>query len=272
MKYLIIILTALISISFSALFLDNGIGLRGMQMAGAYSALALGTDAVYWNQAGLADTSQLELYGAVNTQFDELNQYTALAAIPFGSGTLGIGYYSAGDDNNIRTDVSGNVGNSFAFKDQALYVAYGQKIDSTFKVGAAVKLIAQSAVEQTSFFSSDISLKKSFASDFTASLVFQDAMNNGSIPMSITTGLAHSIGDFVAEVDGNYSGVFTRCYYRAGISYSGLKIIKLSFGYSDYDKNVFGGITTLFGDFSIDYLYSTNDLATSHQFGFGYAF
>ncbi|MEK6557526.1 MAG: hypothetical protein AABZ14_04415, partial [Candidatus Margulisiibacteriota bacterium] len=100
-------------------FLDNGMGIRGQQVAGAYTAMATGVDAIYWNPSrmGLAPN---ELYISYGQPFSESTEYAILSTTKLTDDqSIGVGYYRVGVDNITRySATSVNIG-SFQFVNEA---------------------------------------------------------------------------------------------------------------------------------------------------------
>ena len=108
----------------ASFFLDNGLGLKGMQMGGAYTAVATGVDAIYWNPSRMG-FSESSIYASFGQKFTDVTEYSFLYHQQIVSGSsFGVGYYRLGVDNNIRRDSNGNNLGSFQVSNEALYLAY----------------------------------------------------------------------------------------------------------------------------------------------------
>jgi len=118
--------------NLAAAFVDPGIGARAQALGGAFTAIAQGGSAVFWNAAGLAGNE------AKSVEFSHLNQfslipYNAVAgAIPLGQNhALGIGLLTSGDRQMRETTAV------------AGYALNGEDIFpgmlSHFKIGASLK-------------------------------------------------------------------------------------------------------------------------------------
>lgn len=112
-------------------FLDIGAGARALGMAEAFSTVAEGPDALYWNPAGLAKTRSLEL----SYTRAELNQFFhhdyAAVAVPARllRGALGLSYTRLSQESlTLRTNANVEVG-EFAPHSDALSIGYATSFD-----------------------------------------------------------------------------------------------------------------------------------------------
>ncbi|MFA5162335.1 MAG: PorV/PorQ family protein [Elusimicrobiales bacterium] len=144
-----------------AQFLKLGVGARAASLAEAYSAMAYGAEAVYWNPAGMADSDKYTSLSFMHASlFGELSYEFIGAARNFGSfGALGMGlqYLSAG--SITETDDAGyTTGTSMAPKDVALSVAYARRF-GWCDIGFTGKYIRSTLVESASAMALDIGLR-----------------------------------------------------------------------------------------------------------------
>lgn len=128
-------------------FLEVGQGARAMGMAGAYSALAEGLSALYWNLAGTADVqgfaggiNYAQMYGSSGLDF-----IWGGAVLPLGGGVVGIqvGNMSSGDipRTTLAFPDGGDPvgGETFEFNGSMAMLSYGRRLTDRLNVGLGVK-------------------------------------------------------------------------------------------------------------------------------------
>jgi len=124
----------------TASFLNIGAGARGLGMGGAYTALADGANAIYWNPAGLSALEKRE----VTVSHAELSQsirHDFLAyAQPTPQGTFAAGATYLSQSALEGRDAQGHLTGGFQASDTALSLGYGRKTDLA-DLGATVKYI-----------------------------------------------------------------------------------------------------------------------------------
>ncbi|MDD5457037.1 MAG: hypothetical protein PHV30_08395 [Candidatus Margulisbacteria bacterium] len=260
--------------SFAGFFLDNGIGLKGMQMGGAYTASPEGTDAIFWNPAKLSDTYPAQIYGTYSEKFGEVKEYSFLYSTQLDEKSgIGAAYIHAGVDDIIQYSTTSQNMGTFSFGNDALLLGYGYKLDDSKSMGLTVKNITQKAIDQASFISFDLAYHMVFGEGTHLGLVAQDIYATGTeIKPVYRVGLSKQMGEF--QVNGDYMLpiLLNQGFFKLGVSYDGLKPINIKAGYNDYDKLLYLGMSVTLHGFTLDYLFSNPDLGTVHQFGFGYNF
>ena len=126
------------------------VGARDLAMAGSDIVFTKGTDAIYWNPAGLSNMTQKAagMFSTVNI-FDDIRvNYLAVGA---GMGKFGhIGFsIKAFDFGDIPLttieDMDGSNGRTFSPTFSTLGLTYSNKLTSTINVGITTKLIYESA-------------------------------------------------------------------------------------------------------------------------------
>ena len=112
-------------------FLTIGAGARSLGMGGAYTAIAQGPDAVYWNPGGLAAmTSPEASYSITELPASITHNYAAVGApVPWLSGDLGFAFTSLTQPAlDLVTASNQNVG-SFAPHSESYALAYAHRFN-----------------------------------------------------------------------------------------------------------------------------------------------
>jgi len=126
-----------------AQFLSLGGGSRGLALGGAYTALAEGLDAIYWNPAGLAymdGTSASFTHGEL---FAGLKNENAAFAMPGMGGVVGVSVYAllSGKIEKTTIEEQDGTGETYSANDFAAGVSYSRMMTDKFAFGLTVKLI-----------------------------------------------------------------------------------------------------------------------------------
>lgn len=132
-------------------FLEIGVGARAQAMGGAYTGLASGATAMYWNPAGLGTTEGLVLaysYQPLYGDLDINHSYAGVALNVFGGG-LGISYtrLSSGDIPRTTEDFPAGdnpqFGPVFSYSGTQIGVHYGRRLTDRLQVGVGAKSIQE---------------------------------------------------------------------------------------------------------------------------------
>jgi hypothetical protein len=125
-------------------FLELGVGGRAMGMGGAYTAVADGADALYWNPAGLTGVERhaVTFMHAAYLQ-SSYYDYGAYAQNLGAAGAFGFGFQYLNAGAITQTDANFNAIGSFTPYDLALSLGYAKKLDflGGYSVGASAKYI-----------------------------------------------------------------------------------------------------------------------------------
>lgn len=124
----------------TASFLNIGAGAKGLAMGGAYTALADGADAVYWNPAGLAGQEKSEITASHAELFSGTHHDFLAFAQPTPQGTFAAGATYLSQSNIDGRDALGHPTAGFSASDAALALAFGRKTGSA-DLGASVKFV-----------------------------------------------------------------------------------------------------------------------------------
>lgn len=133
---------------------------RAAGMGDAYSTLASGADAAYWNPAGLASGTDIEVTGTHILWLFDTRQSTLAASLPMGDwGTVGVNlqYVDYGSINVTRPDRlvfvgsgagyhynPGLTGETFSPSSYVIGLSYAQKMTDKFSAGVTAKYINES--------------------------------------------------------------------------------------------------------------------------------
>ncbi len=131
----------------AANFLEIGIGATAEALGGAYSSLASNATALYWNPAGISNSSKVDITinhseWLADTQF----QFFGLV-FPIGNGiALGVSYtgLNYGDKRPVRTiGQPEGTGEFYRAADMALAGSFAMKVTDRFSFGITGKYISQ---------------------------------------------------------------------------------------------------------------------------------
>lgn len=178
---------------FAGDFLAVGIGPRAISMGGSVLPTVSGTDATYWNPAGLADSRETSYSFEHAERFSGIVSHDAFgAALPLTSGTLGLTLFRGAIDGIVYSDSttladpnaplsSRNLPDlsktrTFSNADYTFHLAYGRSLTSTLKIGAGVKLIRRTLDNRTAFgYGLDIGAQWVAESGLSVGLTVRDA-------------------------------------------------------------------------------------------------
>jgi hypothetical protein len=149
-------------------FLEVGLGARAMGMAGAYSALAEGLPALYWNLAGAAEVANVagglnyaQLYGK-----DGLDFIWGGAILPLAGGAVGIqiGQMSSGDIERTSYDFPEGgdpiTGSTFTFSSTMGVLSYSRRLTDRLAVGIGAKYATEGISNaRARWFGADVGLR-----------------------------------------------------------------------------------------------------------------
>jgi len=138
-------------------FLEIAIGARARGMGEAYSGLASGASATFWNPAGLGSIekftvaySYLDLYGDLG-----IKHHFATVALPMFGGAAAVSYIGLNSGDIPRTDEvnpgggSQQAGEFFKFTSTALGVHYGRRLTDRLQVGFTGRVIQEGISQAT---------------------------------------------------------------------------------------------------------------------------
>lgn len=138
-------------------FLEIGVGARAQAMGGAYTGMARGATAMYWNPAFLGETEGLNAAFTHAELYDDLgiSHDFAGVALPLFGGGLGISYVGLSSGDIPRTtefDPAGEnnqFGDQFEFGGQAVGIHYGRRLTDRLQVGVGAQVISEGIDQAT---------------------------------------------------------------------------------------------------------------------------
>lgn len=134
----------------AAAFLTIGTGARGQALGHAYTALATGADALFWNPAGAArtygDNSSGSVFLSHSRWFADIDYNAAAAVIPIsGDRVLGLSVAAVNYGTMIVRTVAfpEGTGETFRANDFSLGLSYAQPLTESFYFGGTAKYVRQ---------------------------------------------------------------------------------------------------------------------------------
>jgi hypothetical protein len=130
----------------AASFLNIDVGAQAIGMGGAYVAIADGAIAQYWNSAGIARLSNIEVSFSHTRWIAEIALNYAALAVPMGNhGTVGVNVLFLNTDDMERTTIlhPDGTGEMFSVGSYALGLCYARNLTDRFSVGTTVKYIQE---------------------------------------------------------------------------------------------------------------------------------
>ncbi len=132
-------------------FLELGVGARAMAMGGAYTALAEGVSALYWNTAGLASAESFSVGYSYTPLFANLDMgmHFIGVGVPLFGGVVGFSttVFTSGDIERTTLDFPDGgdplFGETFSWTGQAIGLHYAKSVTDRLRVGIAGKVITE---------------------------------------------------------------------------------------------------------------------------------
>lgn len=274
-SYIVFLATLLLGVSQAAFFLDGGLGLKGMQMGGAFSANPSGSDAIYWNIAAASQPGAGDVFFMAHNGFDDISESEFMVTLPLNKKTaVSVAYYLHTVGNNERRDSTGALLDTFSFLNEAFFVGYSQSVAPNQWLGATVKVIKQAAVEKSEYLAIDLAYKTKLVDWIDFGAVAQDiyASDPDNAKPICRVGISVPINAWLFNADVLYAGCFGHYYLRMGIAYTVGDSLSLKAGYDGYNQNVYSGLSYKIMGLEADYLYENTDLGVSHKLGFNLPF
>lgn len=202
----------------SAQFLKLGVNARAIAMGEAYSAVADGADALYWNPAGLARVNgkAVSLMHALYLK-ETFYDYAAYAHNVKKLGTFGASVQYLGSSAIDQTnDVGADVG-TFKPYDLAVTVGWARLFheyegDGEFMFGASAKFIQSKIIETATTGSADVGLAWNPYKRMWLAIAVQNMGGNlkfknegDDLPLNIKTGVSYPVTrSLLLALDANF--------------------------------------------------------------------
>ena len=124
-------------------FLEVPVGARAAGMGGAYSAVARGVDAMFWNPAGLATFQRTELSASHVESYEQLrHDQFGVAGRMFGGGLAG-SFRAMYSEPIEERDALGNLIGTFGAHDLEFQVGYGHALGGGASMGLAAQVVRE---------------------------------------------------------------------------------------------------------------------------------
>jgi len=150
-------------------FLEIGVGARAEAMAGAYTGLADGVTALYWNPAGISELAGPAVSLSITKLYGDAGiKHTFFGGVlPVGtSGAFGLSITQLTSGDLERTTVAfpegGDpaFGNTFSYTATAAGLYYGRRLTDRLAVGIGVKAVSEGIDDaQAHYFGVDVGTK-----------------------------------------------------------------------------------------------------------------
>lgn len=124
-------------------FLEIPTGVRAAALGGAYSSLAEGTEAIFWNPAGLEAARGLQIVGGHVEWIESLrHDHFAVGGRAFGGGVAASIRALYSEPIEERDELGTLIG-SYGAHDLELALAYGRAVGSGLAVGGSAQLVRE---------------------------------------------------------------------------------------------------------------------------------
>lgn len=132
-------------------FLKIGVGARAIGMGETYAAIANDAAALYWNPAGIAQTTGYHLHFSHNEWIADLQHDYLAATMPFSRGVIGFHLISLNTELIEITTLEqpNGTGLFYDFSDLALGLSYSFYIIENFAVGITGKYLREKNYNET---------------------------------------------------------------------------------------------------------------------------
>ncbi|MBU0687394.1 MAG: PorV/PorQ family protein [Candidatus Margulisbacteria bacterium] len=264
-------------------FLKIGVGGRPVAMGEAYTALADGVDAPYWNPAGIANQEVLEVLSMHADWFQDTSfQYIGFVFPPVDWGVFGVSYSMLNYGAIAGYSATGSREADVNAGDAALNVTWAKVINDKLSLGLNAKFISETlASYSASTFAFDLGALYNLNPDLILGLNFQNQGGSltfiseaNPLPNKIALGIAAKRFIFkplTVTADFNLPND-SDMYLNVGSEYTfnDFLILRLGYARSRYQ----GGLGFRAKYFALDYAYvpheylgATHRISLALQFG-----
>lgn len=130
-------------------FLEIPAGARASSMAGAYSSIAQGAEAAFWNPAGLAEVRGVQVSANHAEMFADLRYDAMSVGTGLWGGGLGMSVRAYYSDAIDQRDDLGNLTGSFGSHDLEFKLSYGHRLASGFSLGGSTQLVRERIADES---------------------------------------------------------------------------------------------------------------------------
>jgi hypothetical protein len=277
--------------SSGMVFLKIGVGARSSGLAGAYSAVADNSMAIFWNPAGLVNMAGTDISFAHSEYIEDIRYEVVSLATETDIGVFGLGAGALYADDLELREKPGDPEGYFRFDDYVLSFSYARSMSPESDLGVTVKLLQERIYKYTTTGYA-LDAGAAFKPERLKNLVLTGAVQNlgprlkyleGTfrLPLTIRAGASYRIpgelldgiwlisaeGAKPVDADYNYSG---------GMEYSHSSGLSLRAGYKHghYTESFSAGAGFAVGHLRVDYSYTPWDyeLGTEHWVSVGVNF
>jgi len=261
-------------------FLNIGVGAKAAALGGAMTARAEGTDAMYWNPAGLVGMKIPEASFSHTIWMLETSHTSAGFALPLGErAAVGIlvNYFSSGTMDKV--DNTGLSAGTFSASDLSAAVCLSAKLTDNIPAGISVKFISSAIDDVTgTAFAADLGVQYIVSSDLTLGAgVFNLGTNlkhsivEEALPMNIKGGIllkllgASLSADAILPSAGSF-GFSTGAEYVLSISSDSSIAARAGYSSAVSVGGLSAGAGFAIGNLSLDYAFLMfGDLGNNHR-------
>ena len=276
-RTIIIMLCFVVASSTASFILDQGLGLDGMQVGGAYTANPLNCAAIYWNPANLVNVGNTQVYSSYSNLMTDVNQACLMVSTMLGSDwAVGVGY--------LGIQVSGmdylgenaeSLGSGFDYSNSVAMLALSYKLLNQFSLGLSYDYFQQKALAQKTQQSLSLAGKLALSHDTQLGVCVDNAVilsGQDELNPRYRLGIDQLLGDWNISGDWGYDSLLGQSYFNYGVVYSGIPLVDVKAGMNGYFGRAFLGLSLKLCFLSVDYMFSDPELGAVHSFGLGMNF
>ncbi|HAM38165.1 MAG TPA: hypothetical protein DCP53_02000 [Elusimicrobia bacterium] len=177
-------------------FLKIAQGARATAMGECYVGLADDVNAIYFNPAGLSQTTMHEVSASYVIWFEDISKsYVGYVHPPFNFGTVGLSINYIAIPFEKRTIEDDNNYSKVTLANYVISAAYGKKISEKISAGAVIKIISEDLDTKTnSGFAVDLGGLYKMKETFNLGLSLQNIGGNDT-PMNLRLGVLKNLMD-----------------------------------------------------------------------------
>ncbi|MFQ5905443.1 MAG: PorV/PorQ family protein [bacterium] len=253
-------------------FLKIGVGARGSGLAGAYSAVADNSMAIFWNPAGLVNVEGTDISFA-HSEYVENTRYEIVSfALETEIGSFGLGAGALYSDDLELREKPGEPEGYFRYSDYLLSLSYARRMSPESDIGVTVKALQERIYIYTaSGFAFDFGA--TFRPEGLKNVVFSGAIQNLGpklkyreetfrLPLTVKVGAAYMVptslvdGNWLLSVEGS-KPIDAGYIYSGGIEYTHKSGLGMRAGYKHgHDMESYSaGAGFAIGNMRLDYSY-----------------